>query len=214
MLDDRLPAATVQQTELRTATARLTHNVALQDAKGGFFTIRRESYSVKLASAQHRTQGEFYSACCDVFGKDCHIGGVATEQGVCIVVMRSGREDDSSKPWLEATEKAVTQFSRTRPAFIAIQFNDIEPADLVSPHLRRRAEILSGSLFFRNDDTTHVAGVFFCPYGGLVGAANRVGAPAFTILNPRTRFQIEPSQYSPLLDHIPDEEFAPLIRAE
>jgi hypothetical protein len=209
-LVDRLPRDLKQKAELQEATRRLANEVSVGQVRGSFFRVVRESYFGKIGKETFANEREFYNRCCDVFGKDIHVTGAVTSNGTCLVVMRSQQEDDHSKPWLEATEKAASQFSGKRPAFIAMQFNDIAAADLMLPHLRRHAEILSSALFVRAD-TSHVAATFFSVFGGLVSSAEGIGAPAFSIINPMCRFNYRPAEFSALLGTVPDEIFAELI---
>ena len=211
-LHDRLPSRSPEQSALHGAISRLLSEPALAAIDGDFFRLTREGYGDHLRSASTENATEFYSACRDAFGHDIHVSGAMAEGGVCLLVMRSLLEDDSSKPWLEAMEKAATQFSGARPAFIAVQFNDLTPPDLILPNFRRRAEILSGAVF-RKANTAHVAATFFCPYAGLVASANGVGAPTFAILNPMTKFEIRTSDYPVFMGQMPDDEYAKLVGA-
>jgi hypothetical protein len=208
-LDDRLPGNTRQQAELRSATLHFISDDSLNNTAGSYFNIARKHCSEILRPGKYAGEREFYAACCDTFGKDIHVSGALTDIGASLVVMRSRQEDDHSKPWLEATQKAAAQLSGTRPGIIAVQFDDLEPSDLMLPHLRRRAEILSGALF-RRDESTHVSSNFFTIYGGLVRSDGGIAAPAFAIMNPRAKFAIKAEQSWP---HLPDDEFARLIGA-
>jgi hypothetical protein len=212
-LADRLPSDTRQQKPLRTAVECLCRNRSCSETSGDFFIISRESYSSRLSAAPQDSERAFYNYCCHVFGKDVHISGVMTEKGRCLIAMRSRAEDDHSRPWLEATLEAAHQFSRARPSFIAVQLNDIAPSDLALPHVKRRAEILSGGLFYR-EGTDHVAATFFSTYGSLVSIGNGLHAPAFSILNPKLKFNIERDAFAPLIGgKLSDDEFAKILNA-
>jgi hypothetical protein len=126
--------------------------------------------------------------------------------------VRSQAEDDHSAPQLEALKKAASQFSGARPAFIAVQYDDVTVADLALPHLRRRAGLLSYHLFMKTG-ASHVVATYFSAYGGLVATESGIGIPAFGGPNPKPRFRVQPSDYAPFLGHIPDEEFARLVGA-
>ncbi len=189
-VEDRLPADTPKQTALRAAAERILTQPGLDSLAGEFFTITRESYSKHLGSAPLSSEQEFYRACQNAFGDNCHVSGAMNEAGVCLIVVRSRREDDHSKPHLEALKKAASQFSRTRPGFIAVQFDDIGATDLTLPHVRRRAALLSNSLFHQCE-TAHVAAAYYCGYGTMHLAPEGVGSPAFSCWNPRFSMPVD-----------------------
>lgn len=209
-LDDRLPAEERQQNTLRQAASRFLSDTGLPRLDGDFFTITREEYGSRLEQAASSGEREFYKVCRDLYGDNCHVAGSMTPDGVCLVIVRSRREDDHSDPMLEAMKKAGKQFSGTRPGFIAMQFDDIEPADLLLRHMRRRVGILSYYLFQRSD-CSHVAATYFSAYRGLVVSDKGIGEPAFVVPNPRPSYPIAPQDYSPFLDHMSDAEFAEML---
>jgi hypothetical protein len=145
------------------------------------------------------------------FGSHAHIAGGFTDAGGCIIVVRSDREDDTSLPILEAMRKGASQLSTRRPSFIAFQFQDIEPADLLKVHLRRRMAILSYAVF-GHYGAAHVNASYFCGYGASVAYGGTVGTPAFLVMNPKPTFLID-SHGVAFLKHVPDAEFAELIGA-
>ena len=126
--------------------------------------------------------------------------------------MRSERLDDTSQPWLEAMRKASTQFSGRRPGFIAMQFQDIAAADLMLPHLRRRAGILSYALF-GHYGASHVNATYVCGYSAGVARNGQFGVPAFAVPNPAPKYPLDPHEVSPFFVHIPDADFAEAIGA-
>lgn len=209
-LNDRLPAEERQQNALREAANRLLAEDALTRIEGDFFVITREVYDSRLEQASFSGQHEFYKVCRELYGDNCHVAGPMTPDGVCLVIVRSQREDDHSDPMLESMKKATKQFSGKRPAFIAMQFDDIEPADLLLRHMRHRVGILSYYLFQRSD-ASHVAATYFSAYRGLVVSETGIGEPAFAIPNPKPAYPVAPEDYSPFLGHIPDEEFARIL---
>src|SRR5205823_1353633 len=125
---------------------------------------------------------QFYNDCRAAYGDCCHVSGALTQNARCLIVMRSKRKDDHSKPILDALKKAATQFSATRPAFIAVQFDDIEPTDLLSDQLRRRTGLISYYLF-HECAAEHVVATYFAPYRGLSATYDAVGVPAMAIPN-------------------------------
>lgn len=209
-LNDRLPAEERRQNALREVAKRLLTDHALTRVDGDFFIITREGYDSRLEQASFSGPQEFYKVCRELYGDNCHVSGPVTPDGVCLIVMRSQREDDHSDPMLEAMKKAAKQFSGKRPAFIAMQFDDIEPADLLLRHLRRRVGLLSNYLFHQ-DHASHVAATYFTAYRGLVVSETGIGEPAFSVPNPKPAYPVAPEDYSPFLGHIPDGEFARLL---
>ncbi|MGH8634237.1 MAG: hypothetical protein ACRET7_08900 [Burkholderiales bacterium] len=209
-LEDRLPSDTAQQNALRAAAIRMLADPNIGQFDGNFFTIVRDNYAGRLRAAAAKSQSEFYKACSDDYGEDCHASGAMTPDGGCLIVMRSHRADDHSRPLLEAIKKAATQLSGKRPGFIAVQFDDITPADLVLAHLRRRAGILSYYLFHEYK-AAHVAAAYFCVYGGLTASPGGLGTPAFAVPNPE--FNFKQNENLPFLTSLPDEDFARLVDA-
>ena len=210
-LMDRLPSESAQQQQLCAAIRRMVEDTSLDVVGGDFFSILREEFGPELEAARSGSH-EFYGACNKLYAGNIHVAGPMPEHGRCVIVMRSVLEDDPSKPWLEAMEKAATQFSGERPAFIAVQFNDLAPEELMAPNLRRRAETLSGAVLFRSE-SSHVAATFFCPYRGMVAAAEGVATPAFAIANLDPRFPIDTYDYPAFLGTLSDSEFAQRIGA-
>jgi hypothetical protein len=176
-LNNRLPADTESQLQLRSATQRLLENATLTHIQEGFFEIERESLSKRLAGVSFQDGKEFYKACRSAYGDNCHVSGVLTPDACCLVVMRSKREDDHSKPIQDALKKAATQLSKTRPGFIAVQFDDIDPTDLLSVHLRRRTGLISYYLFHACA-ADHVTATQFSIYGGLSATGDGIAVPA------------------------------------
>lgn len=211
-LCDRLPSEASKKQKVREAIKRFAMDSEEVAAAGEFFSITRAPFAPSLEAARKVDQRAFYKACVAIYGENVHVAGPMSDNGRCIVVMRSEMEDDTSKPWLEAMEKAATQFSGSRPGFIAMQFNDLATDELMRPHFRRRAEILSRAVC-RRPDAAHVAAIFICPYRGLMQDKDGVVAPAFALFNTNGRFEIEPSNYAAFHGTMPDDEFARRIRA-
>jgi hypothetical protein len=209
-LDDRLPADHGSQSQLRYVMQRLLKDPNLTQLEESFFRVEREAFSKRLPTMPTSVK-QLYEDCRSVYGDNCHVSGVLTENACCLILMRSKREDDHSKPILDALKKAATQFSRTRPAFIAVQFDDIEPTDLLSVHLRRRTGLLSYH-FFHQYAADHVLATYFAPYRGLTATPGNLAVPAIGIPNPKTRFTVNPLDFPPFLMSIPDADFAALLR--
>jgi hypothetical protein len=211
-LGDRLPSDMLKQQKLRDAIHRMVEGASNTSTDGEYFTIKREEFGPSLEAARWAEKHAFYKACKTIYGESIHVSGPMPDPGRCVIVMRSMLEDDTSKPWLDAMEKAATQFSGSRPAFIAMQFNDLAAEELIRPHFRRRAEILCSAVCHR-PDASHVTAVFICPYRGLLKDHDGVAAPAFGLFSPVGRFPVNPADYPAFYGTLSDEEFARRVRA-
>ena len=211
-LDARLPSSTADQKQLVQATASLLRDGASGTARESGYRLERRPFADYLGQASLHDQKLFYQACGVAFGENTHVAGSLTEDGGCVVVMRSDREDDPSKPKLEALRKAASQFTGERPAFVAIQEHGIEPADLMLPHVRRKAAILSYALFGQYGGA-HVNATYVTGFGAVVAREGRVGTPAFAIPNPKPKFPINAADAAPFLVHVSDADFAAAIGA-
>jgi hypothetical protein len=211
-LHGRMPKALDQKRALSQATKDILSRPALAQIEGDFFSVTLRAHDPRLELALASGPREAYRLCREMYGENCHVSGPIGPNGACLVVVRSQEEDDTSAAILDAMKKATSQFSRTRPAFVAIQYEDIEPSDLLSLPLRRRAGLLSYYLFHR-PDTSHLAATYFCAYCGLVVSESDagVGESAFAIPNPMSKTPLVAADYVPFLGHIPDAEFAQLL---
>jgi hypothetical protein len=212
-LRDRLPSAVTKQQKLRDAVRKLASGSTEPSLEGGYFSVKRETFEPALERARAIGHYAFHKACIAAYGENIHVAGPMSDAGLCVVVMRSEMEDDTSKPWLAAMEKAATQFSGSRPGFIAVQFNDLGTDQLMGPHFRRRAKILT-SVLCRRPDAAHVTAVFICPYRGLIKDEHRLTASAFGLFNTKGRFQVNPADYAAFYSTMSDDEFAQRIRAK
>ena len=148
-VNGRLSPNVTDRAALRAAVQRLIEDRTQVAVFGkGFEVKRRDFNSTEFGGAEYGTK-EFYKACTAMFGENVHVAGGLSEDRGCLVAMRSVREDDTSKPMLEAMRKASDQVSGRFPAFIGIQLHGIEAADLMLPHVRRQAAILSHALYRR-----------------------------------------------------------------
>lgn len=211
-LRGRLTPNTSDQSGLRNAIANMLSIGAPTTITQPKFQVERRSYAECLASAPTQDPKAFYAVCKEAFGPHAHVAGGMTEDGGCLVVMRSEREDDTSKPLLEAMRKAMTQFSGARPSFIAVQFQDIEAADLMLVHLRRRVGILSYALFCHYC-AEHVNATYFCGFSSVLVRDGEIGTPAFAVPNPKPKYAVSGTDAAPFLLHIPDPDYAAIIGA-
>lgn len=211
-LDARLPSRAPDQAVLAKAVTSFLRDGARPTDQGQYFRLHRQPYADCLGQAPFDDQRALYKACTAAFGANTHVAGGLTEDGGCVVVMRSGREDDPSRPKLEAMREAASQFTGKRPAFIAIQEHGIEPADLLLPQVRRRAGILSYALF-GHYGADHVNATYTTGFGAVVARDGRVGTPAIAVPNPNPKFLVSISEAAPFLEHISDADFAEAIGA-
>jgi hypothetical protein len=135
----------------------------------------REANVVTLADrmpASAQLQRDLYNAVTAFLSSHQHQwkeGGVGpvSNSGACLFVFHGRRPDDTSVPVLAALQKASSQLTGTRPGFITVQYDDIEPSDLASVHLRRKAGAVSYYPFAK-DENSHVVATAFSAYRGLV----------------------------------------------
>ena len=211
-LDGRLSSNISDQAALRAAARTMLEDRVQTVQTGHGFKLERLDFDSLELGVSLSDPKTFYSACSAIFGPSAHIAGGLTEEGGCLIVMRSRREDDASKPMLEAMRKAGGQISGRRPGFIAIQMHGIEPADLMLPHIRRQAGILSYALY-GHYGMSHVNGTYFTGFGAVVASHGTVGTPAFAIPNPKPMFSIEPADAAPFLAGMSDGAYAAAIGA-
>ncbi len=211
-LKDRLSRNVSSQAELRRAAAFMLGSNAPASISRASFRIDRRPYRECLGSAPLDDRHTLYQLCEQTFRPSPHVAGSLTETGGCFVVVRSEREDDTSEPWLEAMRKAATQFSGKRPSFVAVQFQDLAAPDLMLPHLRRRAGILSYALF-GHYGASHVNATYVSGYAAVVARDGKLGAPAFAVPNPQPKFPLDPRKAATFLGHLPDTDYAATIGA-
>lgn len=211
-LDARLSPDLSAQEALRIATKRILGGNAPGILQGDGFVLARQDLDTAMPDVSTSDATMFYEACRAAFGPSTHVAGSFTRDGGCAVVMRSRREDDTSKPMLEAMRKAASQFSRERPAFIAIQEHGIEVADLMLPHVRRRAATLSYALFGHYGGS-HVNATYVTGFGALVARNGKVGTPAFAVPNPQPKFPAGAADAPPFLADVSDKAYAAAIGA-
>lgn len=209
-LDARLSPNISDQAALLAAAQTILQDAMRTSVAGKGFELRRQTFKDVLAGAPPSDAKAFYRACVATFGPNIHVAGGLTEDGGCLVVMRSKREDDTSKPLLDAMRKASSQFSRARPAFIAIQEHGIEAADLMLPLVRRRVGILSHTLY-SHYGASHVNATYVIGFGAVVACNGIVGSPAFSVPNPKPTFAVAPTDVPPFLATIADETYAAAI---
>lgn len=211
-LQGRLPADVERQTILRDAARRMLDTPSAPTTEGTFFLMERRKFDEVIPSAPMTASWGIYEQFRKVFGTNCHVSGAMTSQNNCLIVMRSVREDDHSRPIYVSLKEADRQLSAKQPSFIALQFDDIEPRDLLSLGLRRRMAVLSYAFFYKRQPS-HVASISYRPYKGLCYSPKGVGVPSVATPNPKPKFSLSPSELPLFLAHIPDVEFAAILQA-
>ena len=188
---NRLSPDLGEQEELRRLVLEMlvpdSARTTLQTAR---FRIDRTPLAEALGLARPMTEDDLHAACKRVFGPDVHVAGKLSEHGGCLIVMRSEREDDTSKPLLKAMRKAATQFTGTRPAFIAVQLNELQPQELLLRHVQRRAAILSHALFSHYSQV-HVNAAIFSGFNARALPGERFGQAGFAVMNSMPGFAVD-----------------------
>ena len=211
-LEARLSPNTLLQAKLLRATVSMLLGGAPTMVDGPGFKLEIKPYADLFAGAPMHEKKAFQEACELALGAHTHVAGELSEQGGCLIAMRSQRDDDTSKPMLEAMRKAASQFSGERPAFIAIQEHGIEAPDLMLPHVRRRTAILSYALF-GHYGAAHVNATYVTGFGAIVVRDGQVGTPAFTVPNPQPTFPISAAEAALFLESLSDTDYANAIGA-
>jgi hypothetical protein len=211
-LVDRFSANLNEQKQLRHAVTDMLLNGEAGNVAEPPFEITRLDFDHELQGTIITDQVILNAACQKKWGQNCHAAGAITEDTGCLIVMRSKKDDDPSKPLLAAMRKASTQFSGKRPGFIAVQFDEIGPADLMLPHVRRRAGLLSYALFLHYG-AEHVNATCFSSFDGLVEHDGNVASPSFCVPNPKPKFPLSSADVPTFLYPIPDQQFADIIGA-
>ena len=106
---------------------------------------------------------------------------------------------------LEAMRKAATQFTGTRPAFLAVQLNELQPQELLLPHVQRRAAILSHALFAHYAQG-HVNAAIFSGFNARVLPGDLFGQAGFAVINATPSFVLDPHDLQSVLQAVAAEQ--------
>ena len=210
-LEGRLSPNMASAERLRAAVCGILRKGGPRRTRGKGFRIEWRDYDECFDTALPVDPASMYRLCADVFGANVHVAGVLSGR-TRLLVMRSEREDDTSKPWLEAMRKAATQLSGDRLGFIVVQFQGLATEDLLLRHLRRRAGLLSYALF-DHYGANHVNATVMCGYGALVARREDCGVPAYGVPHPKPRYPVDSPLAVPFLDGISDADFAERARS-
>lgn len=206
-LRDRLPKSVAAQRQLRDLLQRFLRHGDVAEEKTDSFRVTREPLFARLKERDFENQTVLHGVLRNLCGRDCHAWGVNSQGAAALVVMLSDREDDTSKPLLEAMRHAARQFTGTMPGFICVQFDDLSSADLVSLPLRQRLALLSYQVFI-GDENPSVAAAYFSAYGGLVTPPEGMNTPFVVVPNPSST--TAPSSY-PIAAYVDDETFGRIL---
>jgi hypothetical protein len=211
-LKDRLAPSKDQQSIIYDAVRQLLESPSLVLVKvvGDFFDIKLQNCNTDDLAALDTHNINMKADIQKIYGKNCHVSGAINEIGMCVIVMNSVQEDDTSAALLDAIKKATSQFSKTHPAFITVQYDDIEPTDLLSLPLRRKVGIISTACF-QSPNAGHVAATCIYAYRGLAVSENGIGYPSFVIANPLIKLPCSSLDFGPFLKTIPDNEYTMLL---
>ena len=181
-VNDRFPTSRVQQEAIaQTVYDNLAAQLDTERIYEGHSIQRQPTTPLAVRAAGGL---DFGAACRKQYGQDCHVaGGMGSDGRGHLVVVRSRREDDTSKPALEARKAAVKQLPTDRMGVVALQYEEIEVQDLSMPHFRRRLGILDNYMFHELT-ARHLAAVYHCAYAGLHGHEGSIGKPAFVTWAP------------------------------
>lgn len=200
-LNARLSSNSSYQAPLLSAIRSMIEDDQRPALAGRDFELERRDFDSLFAGVSMSDAKALRSACGSVFGSNAHVAGGLSDDGGCLVVMRSLREEDTSKPMLAAMRAAATQLSRQRPSFIAIQEHGIEAAELGLPSVRRRAEILSEALY-GHYGASHVNAIYITGFGAVISRNGMSCTPGFSIPNPEPAFPLVGSDALPFLTEI------------
>lgn len=109
-LQERLPSDVARQRILRDAAKEMLSAPSVPKLQGAFYDIERREFEELVGTTQVTGVEELYRLCRTVFGENCHVAGPIGPQNNCLVVMRSLREDDHSKPIHNALKMRTVSF--------------------------------------------------------------------------------------------------------
>jgi hypothetical protein len=174
-MTDRFPADRPGQDQIASHVRELFQAGPDTCRSGDGYSVNTERFdSVDLTTATSNLKAATLRG---RWGENSHIAGVNIEGMWNLVVVRSTREDDSSREALAARRKAAKQLPIHRPGIIALQYEEITVQDLRKPAFRRRLAILDAAIY-RDERAAHVVGVYHCAFDGRWPHAGQLGKPA------------------------------------
>lgn len=172
---DRFPSTRATQDEIAHHIRALFRAGPGARRSGMGFYVHAEPFTnVDLVAATSNLRPE---ALRRRWGANAHVAGFSVNGRWNLVIVRSARQDDTSREALAARKKAAKQLPVDRPGVIAIQYEAITVQDLVKPPFRGRLTILDAAML-QDARLAHVAGIYHCAFDGRWQHADLLGKPA------------------------------------
>lgn len=162
-LDDRLSAADTARRDLVRAIRQISVEPLGSKVRGTSFEVSKVSYAEHFGLEPITDQKLFQERAQKSFGADCHAVTTADRYAGLTIVMRSLVGDDHTKPQLDALRAAARQLPSDRPAFVALQFDDLDFSELFYPHVAERLNVVA-NYFFATRESSHIGAVLFSAY--------------------------------------------------
>jgi hypothetical protein len=205
-LADRLPSNDAQQQQIAVAIHDLVGSKDSQIRLDDVGVIKIENLALLF---NHTIDWEGYFK--KKYGENIHISGTESPSGCCFFIVKSDREDDTSKPLLVSMKKACSQFSGERASLICLQFNEYEPMNLAQDNVKRRNGILSNHLF-NSDEGKHLGAVMVgCYKNSLSDIRSFETPPAFIVGNENPSIPIPRIFDRALRQDISNQDFIKLL---
>ena len=204
-MTDRFPADRPGQDQIASYVRELFQAGPDTRRSGDGYSVEAERFnSVDLTTATSNLKAATLRG---RWGENSHVAGVNIEGMWNLVVVRSTREDDSSREALAARKKAAKQLPIHRPGIIALQYEEITVQDLRKPAFRRRLAILDAAIY-RDERAAHVVGVYHCAFDGRWPHAGQLGKPAVATWRSPQHGALMPEAFGATVD---DAQFARLL---
>jgi len=162
-LEDRLPTSDRGQEKIADEIRNLANQPIGTRMDFDGFKIAHLSQVGELGLAKITDEADLQKRVQNRFGESCHMVATGNSERGLAIIIRSRNEDDHSKPQLDAMKYACKQLSGDQPAFISIQFDDMNFSQLQLPHVKRRMNVLSQYLF-ASRESHYLAATIFSAY--------------------------------------------------
>lgn len=162
-LDDRLPAADAARHEISEAIRRIVNQPLKARIRCPFFEVEKLSYAANFGLEPVTDRALFQARAQELFGADCHAVSTADRHAGLTIVFRSRVGDDHTKPQLDALKAAARQLPIDKPAFVAVQFDDLNFSELLYPHVAERLRLVA-NYFFSTRESAHIGAAVFSAY--------------------------------------------------
>lgn len=143
----------------------------------------------------------FHRALQSRFGQNAHACGTYRSPGRAVFfVVRSERDDDASKPILDAMTDAAKQLPRDARGIISLHLQGVCSDDLEKSHLQERL-LLATNYFFLSRPQTHVASVHVAAAGEVSSPQDLENYIALSFRNPTCPVDLERSLFPDILSN-------------